>query len=334
MGHLVIQLFLVKPVMTPKDPATLAASTAVNKNDMPANGWIDKYIHRHFQPYLKLLRLDRPIGTWLLLLPCWWSTLMAASVSPTVSWQQLVVLLLLFAVGAIIMRGAGCIMNDLADRNFDGKVERTVTRPLPSGQVKVWQALVFLGLIMLLGLAVLLQLQTAAIWVGIGSIPIIIAYPFMKRITYWPQAWLGLAFNWGALVGWAAVTGHLASAALAMYAAGFFWTLGYDTIYAHQDKEDDIKIGVKSLALRLGATTPQWVAGFYTLTALLLGLAGYLAELPWFYLGFLGIACLHLVWQISTLKIDDAANCLHRFRSNRDFGLLVAAAILLATLVK
>lgn len=303
------------------------------KNDMPQDSWIDRFMPEAVRPYLKLLRLDRPIGTWLLLLPCWWSTAMAGGLSADIGAKQIVIMMALFGLGAIIMRGAGCVINDLADRNFDGKVERTTTRPLPSGQVKVWQALLFLGFMMLLGLAILVQFRIEAIIVGICSVPIIITYPFMKRVTYWPQACLGLAFNWGALVGWAAVTGTIEPAAIAMYAAGFFWTLGYDTIYAHQDKDDDAKIGLKSLALRLGDATPKWAKGFYTMTTLLLGISGMLADLHWSYFVLLGLAGIHLGWQVATVKLDDAANCLKRFKSNRDYGLLVLAAIVISHLI-
>ncbi|MFH1804968.1 MAG: 4-hydroxybenzoate octaprenyltransferase [Pseudomonadota bacterium] len=296
------------------------------KNDMPQDGWIDRFAPAPLRPYLKLARLDRPIGTWLLLLPCWWATAMAADGAPDI------LMMVCFTIGAIIMRGAGCVVNDLADRNFDGRVERTATRPLPSGQVNVLQAVVFLGVLLLIGLLVLVQFRVEAIIVGICSLPLVITYPFMKRITYWPQAVLGLTFNWGALVGWAAVTGDVAPAAIVMYVAGFFWTLGYDTIYAHQDKEDDRKIGLKSLALRLGDATPQWVMGFYSVTTALLAVAGGLAGMHWVYFPLLAVACLHLVWQIRTVQIDNAANCLKRFKSNRDFGLLVLAAIVIAGL--
>ncbi|MDP2699651.1 4-hydroxybenzoate octaprenyltransferase [Thalassospira sp.] len=298
------------------------------KNDMPQDGWIDRFAPASVRPYLKLARLDRPIGTWLLLLPCWWATAMAANGAPDI------LMMVWFAIGAIIMRGAGCVVNDLADRNFDGRVERTATRPLPSGQVNVWQAMVFLGVLLLIGLLVLVQFRIEAIIVGICSLPLVITYPFMKRITYWPQAVLGLTFNWGALVGWAAVTGDVAPAAIVMYVAGFFWTLGYDTIYAHQDKEDDRKIGLKSLALRLGDATPQWVMGFYCVTTALLAISGGLAGMHWVYFPLLAVACLHLVWQVRTVQIDNAANCLKRFKSNRDFGLLVLAAIVIAGLAR
>ncbi|WP_085592561.1 4-hydroxybenzoate octaprenyltransferase [Thalassospira sp. MCCC 1A01428] len=297
------------------------------KNDMPADGWVDKYMPAPVRPYLKLARMDRPIGTWLVLLPCWWSTAMASNGAP--DWKMFV----LFAIGALVMRGAGCVVNDLADRNYDGKVERTATRPIPSGQIKIWQAFAFLGLLLLIGLAVLVQFRIEAIIVGICSLPLVFTYPFMKRITYWPQAFLGLTFNWGAFVGWAAVTGTIAPAAVAMYVAGVFWTLGYDTIYAHQDKDDDIKIGVKSLALRLGDATPQWALGFYCVTTALLAVSGGLAGLHWVYFPLLALSCLHLVWQVRTVNIDDAANCLKRFKSNRDFALLVTASIIIANMV-
>ena len=221
--------------------------------DIPVGNWIDRWVPAPVRPYLRLMRLDRPIGTWLLLLPAWWSLALAAP-----RWPDLG-LMALFALGAVVMRGAGCTVNDIADHKFDAQVARTAARPIPSGAVSVLQALCFLGLQLGIGLAILLCLNGAALAWGAASLLLVIPYPFMKRITWWPQAWLGLTFNWGALLGWVAVTGRLDAAPLALYAAGLFWTLGYDTIYAHQDKEDDILIGVKSTALRLGAATPAWL---------------------------------------------------------------------------
>jgi len=295
-------------------------------NDMPVGGWTDR-CPAPVRPYLKLLRLDRPIGTWLLLLPCWWSTALAAP-SP---WDGRVWgFFALFAVGAILMRGAGCVVNDLADRDFDGRVERTATRPIPSGQVSVRGALVFLACVMLAGLAVLLQFNGPTIMLGVASIPVFAVYPFMKRVTYWPQFWLGLAFNWGAFAGWSAMTGVVAAPALFLYAAGICWTLGYDTIYAHQDKADDVKIGVRSSALALGFHTRFFLCLIYP--AAFVGIvAAFVAADggPWAW-PFLLAAGAHLVWQIGTVNIDDPPNCLRRFKSNRDFGLLITLAALAA----
>ena len=221
--------------------------------DIPNESWIDRLAPTGTRPYLSLARADRPIGTWLLLLPCWWSISLA---SP--SWPD-GKMLVLFVIGSLVMRGAGCTVNDIVDRNFDARVARTAARPISSGQVSVRQAIIFLALQLLLGLVVLLQFNTFAIGLGIGSLVLVALYPFMKRITYWPQLFLGLTFNWGALLGWAAVKGGFGLSAAVLYAAGIFWTLGYDTIYAHQDKEDDILIGVKSTALKFGASTGPWL---------------------------------------------------------------------------
>jgi len=294
---------------------------------MPALTWIDRWAPLGSRPYLHLARIDRPIGTWLLLLPCWWSIALA-----TPGWPSLV-LIALFGAGALIMRGAGCTLNDIADRDFDGKVARTAMRPIPSGAVSIPQAFAFLGLQLLMGLSILLQFNTFAVMVGAGSLLVVAVYPFMKRITYWPQAVLGLAFNWGALLGWAAVRGDLAAPAGILYMAGILWTLGYDTIYAHQDKEDDILIGIKSTALRFGENTDKWLTGFYCGTIGLIAVSGYLSGLGWaFYVG-LGLAAAHLVWQVTTLDIDDAKGCLTRFKSNRHFGLIIFAAIIAGQVV-
>lgn len=243
------------------------------------------------------------------------------------------VLLALFAVGALVMRGAGCTVNDLADRNFDAKVARTADRPIPSGVVSVAQAFAFMAGLSFLGLAVLLQFNSFAVWVGIGSLGLVAVYPFAKRVTYWPQAVLGLTFNWGALLGWAAVRGDIGMAPLVLYSAGLFWTLGYDTIYAHQDKEDDILIGVKSTALKLGAATPKWLVGFYTMAILLMGVAGHLSGAAWPFYVMLALAAGHMAWQVATLDIDDAGDCLMKFKSNRDFGLVVFAAFVAGRLL-
>ena len=291
--------------------------------DMPVDGWIDRLAPAQARPYLKLMRLDRPIGTWLLLLPCLWSIALAA---PAGGLPDLW-LMALFAVGALVMRGAGCTVNDIADRDFDGKVARTAGRPIPSGAVSVPQALLFLGLQLLTGLLILVQLNGVAVALGVGSLLLVGAYPFMKRITHWPQLWLGLTFNWGALLGWAAVTGGLHPAAVLLYVAGLFWTLGYDTIYAHQDKEDDVLIGVKSSALALGARTVPFLFVVYGLTAVLLVLAGWMTGIGWAFYPLALAACLHLLWQAVDVDIDDGADCLRKFKSNRVFGWLFLAAI-------
>ncbi|MBN2753025.1 MAG: 4-hydroxybenzoate octaprenyltransferase [Rhodospirillaceae bacterium] len=295
-------------------------------SDMPVDGWVDR-CPLILRPYLKLMRLDRPIGTWLLLLPCWWSAALAAE---SLTDLRIYGLGMLFAVGAVIMRGAGCVINDIADRDFDGRVERTATRPIPAGQVSVLAAVIFVGVLMLIGLAVLVQFNRFTLLLGAASVPILVVYPFMKRITDWPQAWLGLAFNWGALVGWSAMTGRLDWPAACLYVGGICWTLGYDTIYAHQDKADDVKIGVRSSALALGRRTRPFLVVMYTLVMGLFIAAFVGAESgPW-AAPFLLAAAAHLVWQVVTVDSDDAPNCLRRFKSNRDFGLLVTLAALAA----
>ena len=236
----------------------------------------------------------------------------------------------LFGVGALVMRGAGCVVNDLADRNFDSMVARTATRPIASGQVSVPQALLFIGLLCGLGFLVLLQFNAYTVYLGFASLALIIVYPFMKRFTYWPQAILGLTFNWGALVGWSAVTGEIEAPALWLYVAGIFWTLGYDTIYAHQDKADDLLVGVKSTALKFGDATPKWLIGFYMIAVALLGVSGWLAELAWPYFAGVGAGIAHLLWQVRAVDLDNPKSCHRFFNSNRDFGLIVLAGIVLA----
>ncbi len=290
-------------------------------SDIQAGDWVDASVPRPLQPYFRLARLDRPIGTWLLLFPCWWSLSLAAE-----GWPD-PLLMALFAIGALIMRGAGCTINDIADRNFDSKVARTATRPLPSGALSLKQALAFLILQLLIGLLILAQLNPFTIAIGVVSLGLITVYPFMKRITYWPQAVLGLTFSWGALLGWAAVWGELAAPAVILYAAGFFWTLGYDTIYAHLDKEDDILIGVRSTALRLDRATPPWLVVFFGLAAGLIGVAGGLVGLGWpFYVGLV-IGAGHLIWQALSVDIDNPADCLAKFKSNRLFGWIILFAV-------
>jgi 4-hydroxybenzoate polyprenyltransferase len=286
--------------------------------------WTERLPPR-LRAFAVLARWDRPIGTWLLLIPCWWSTLLAPG-------PLRLDLIVLFAIGAVAMRGAGCVVNDFWDRELDARVERTRNRPLASGFITPIEAFLFVLLQCLVGLLVLLQLNLAAIITGFASVPLIVIYPLMKRVTWWPQAFLGITFNWGALVGWVAVTGEIGLPALLLYAAGFFWTLGYDTIYAHQDKVDDALVGVRSSARLLGERTERWLWVFYGVSLALLALAGVAAGLgPLYLLGLVAVAA-HFAWQIRTLERDVPANCLARFRSNRDAGLLVAAAILLGRL--
>ena len=302
--------------------------------DIPDRSWIDRIAPGPARPYLRLARLDRPIGTWLLLYPCWWGmalALGAAGGSGVDAWR-VAWLAVLFAVGAVVMRGAGCVVNDILDRDFDARVARTSTRPIPSGQVSVAQALAYLAGLLALGLAILLQFNPPTIWLGVASLALVFPYPLMKRITWWPQLFLGLTFNWGALMGWTAITGAAEPsgavlAPLALYAAGVVWTLGYDTIYAHQDKEDDARIGVRSTALRLGPASRAWVGGFYAATVAGLAAAGLLAELSPLFLAPLALAALQLAWQTARWGPDDPADCLAKFKSNKWFALLVLLAL-------
>jgi 4-hydroxybenzoate polyprenyltransferase len=307
-------------------PSRQAGQASVPIVDAPRGNWVERYAPAAIRPYLQLMRADRPIGTWLLLWPCWWSAALAWIAAGRT--QPDLWLLFLFAVGATVMRGAGCTYNDIIDRDFDAQVTRTQARPIPSGQVSPFAAAVFMVVLCFIGLAVLLQFNLFAIGLGILSLAVVAFYPFMKRITHWPQSVLGLAFSWGALMGWAQTFGRLDWPALALYAAAIAWTIGYDTIYAHQDKEDDAIVGLKSTALRFGARTKPWLTLFFTLAVALLALAGYGAGAgaP-FFIG-LFLASFHLVWQVVTLDVDDPGNCLLRFRANRDFGALVFAALL------
>lgn len=287
--------------------------------------WVDSRAPEWMRPYLRLSRFDRPIGSWLLLMPCWWSAALACAVAGNV--RQLPWLAALFFVGAFVMRGAGCTWNDITDRDLDAKVERTRSRPIPAGQVSVRQAFAFLVLQALVGLAVLLQFNRFAIATGIASLLIVAIYPFMKRITWWPQIVLGLAFSWGALMGFAVVLGTLDATAFVLYAGAIAWVIGYDTIYAHQDREDDALIGIKSTALLFAENTRPALAAFYMLAVALIGLALYLAQAG--AVAFVGLAAFaaHLAWQVKRLDIADSALCLRLFKSNRDAGLLLFAGL-------
>ena len=288
--------------------------------------WVDGVAPAWARPYLRLARLDRPIGSWLLLMPCWWSVGLAAvhARSQVNLWH-----VLLFFVGAFAMRGAGCTWNDIVDRDLDARVERTRSRPIPSGQVTVAAAAAFLALQALVGLAVLLQFNRFTIYVGFASLAVVAVYPFMKRITYWPQIVLGLAFSWGALMGWPATFARLDLPAFLLYAGAFSWVIGYDTIYAHQDREDDALIGIKSTALLFRERTKPMLALFYALAVALIALAGWNAGAGLvFALGLLAFAA-HLAWQIARLNVDDPVNCLVVFKSNRDAGLILFVGLVL-----
>jgi 4-hydroxybenzoate polyprenyltransferase len=295
--------------------------------DASARNWVDRFAPAAVVPYLRLARADRPIGFFLLALPCFWSMSLAArSIGEAYPdpW-----LLVLFALGALVMRGAGCTYNDLIDRDLDAQVARTRGRPLPSGQVTPRAAFIFMMVLCLIGLVVLLSFNRTTIWLGLGVMPIVALYPFVKRFSHWPQAVLGLAFNWGALLGWPAVLGRLDWPPIVLYAGALAWTIGYDTIYAHQDREDDDLIGVKSTALKFGRATKAWLAVLYAIAWLAISAAGIMAHAGTAFLLIMMASAGQLVWQVATLDIDDPENCLERFRSNRDFGAIVLAAILI-----
>jgi 4-hydroxybenzoate polyprenyltransferase len=289
--------------------------------DIRSGDWAERFAPPALVPYIRLARLDRPIGTWLLLFPGWWAIALAAPGWP--EWR----LMALFGIGAVVMRGAGCTLNDIIDRDFDARVQRTRTRPLPSGAVSLWQAMVFLALQLALGAAVLLSLDRLAVALGLAVLLLIGTYPLMKRVTYWPQFFLGVNFNWGALMGWAAATGSLGLPAFLLYGGGIAWTLGYDTIYAHQDKEDDVLIGVKSAALALGSRTRPWLFVFYAAATALWGAAGWAAGLGWPFWLAIVLVLFQLLWQAARVDIDDPADCLAKFRSNRTAGWLLLLGI-------
>ena len=315
----------------PEAPAGRVADSAGN--------WVDTRAPAAWQPYLRLSRLDRPIGTWLLLLPCWWGIALAALATDSFGWFD-VWLIAGSAIGAVLMRGAGCTWNDITDRDFDGRVARTASRPIPSGQVSVKQALAWLVVQALLAFGILLTFNLPAIGLGIGSLALVCIYPFAKRVTWWPQVFLGLAFNWGALLAWTAHTGSLTPAPVLLYLGGICWTLFYDTIYAHQDREDDALIGIKSTARLFANDTKRWLRGFMAATVTLIGAGVLLALVPGGNFAALVIALggvwamgWHLAWQLVRLDINDGAVCLRLFRSNRDAGLLPVLFFAAATLV-
>lgn len=304
--------------------------------DAPSNNWVYRVLPRSLWPYAQLARWDRPIGWQLLLWPCLWSAALAANVaraSAAYSASEFLWHLLLFIVGSIAMRGAGCTYNDLVDHEIDKAVARTRSRPLPSGRVTRGQAKLFIVLQALVGLVVLLQFNLFSVGLGIASLAIVAVYPFAKRFTDWPQFFLGLAFSWGALMGWSAQFGNVSLAALALYVAAVAWTIGYDTIYAHQDKEDDALIGVRSTARLFGDRTRPWLVALYGLTVFLIGVSYALAGVGILaYVGLVLAAAL-LLWQIVTIDIDDPDQCLALFKFNNIVGLVVFLGLLAALAV-
>jgi 4-hydroxybenzoate polyprenyltransferase len=295
--------------------------------DAPPGNWVDRHAPGWARPWLRLSRADRPVGTWLLLIPCLWALALAGGVSGFRPWDLW--LALSCAVGAFLMRGAGCTWNDITDREIDARVARTRSRPIPAGQVTVRGALVWMAAQSLVAAAILFTYNGLAVALGVASLALVAIYPFAKRFTWWPQVFLGLAFNWGALLAWAAHAGEVPPAAVALYAAGIAWTLYYDTIYAHQDREDDALIGVKSTARLFGDHSRAWLWAFFALTILLFGAAVVLAHAAEgrvlalvVALGGVWAMGWHIQWQMRRLDLDDPASCLQVFRSNRDAGLI------------
>lgn len=307
-------------------------------SDAVSGNWVDQLAPNFARPYLRLSRADRPIGTWLLLLPCWWGLGLAVLSDGQFSvWD--IWIFFSCAIGAFLMRGAGCTWNDITDRKIDGAVERTRSRPIPSGQVTVAQAIAWMVLQASVAALILFTYNVAAISLGFASLLLVAIYPFAKRFTWWPQAFLGLAFNWGALMIYVAHAGVLRAEAVLLYIAGIAWTLFYDTIYAHQDREDDALIGVKSTARLFGDRTPAWLLGFSVLSALLIALAIFLAcsERSNASLLVAMAAALvfwgHLRWQLGRFDPDDSVCLMMLFRSNRDSGLLVVLFFAVAAML-
>ncbi|MCL4146208.1 UNVERIFIED_CONTAM: hypothetical protein GTU68_031088 [Idotea baltica] len=307
--------------------------------DAPARNWVDRYAPAKTRPFLRLSRADRPIGTWLLLLPCWWGLSLAMLNDGQVSWFDLWISISC-AIGAFLMRGAGCTWNDISDRDIDAQVARTRSRPLPSGQTTVKAAVIWMIAQAFVSFLILLTFNAAAIRLGVLALIPVAIYPFAKRFTWWPQMFLGLAFNWGALLAWTAHTGRLEAPAVVLYFAGIAWTLFYDTIYAHQDAEDDALIGVKSTARLFGENSGQWLRRFLIATVGLMGIAVVFAVLPNPSVLALAVAIAgpwamgwHMAWQLRGLDTNNTGKMLQLFRANRDTGIIpllfFAAALLL-----
>lgn len=303
-------------------------TNAKKHTDIKRDGWIARCFPPVLLPYIHLMRLDRPVGIWLLLLPGWWAIMLAAGGGSGIEGYA-ATLLLLFAVGAVIMRAAGCIVNDLWDRELDAKVARTAQRPLAAGTISKKRAFFLLLILLLCGFWILCRLPLAAFLLGLMTLPLIALYPLMKRLTWWPQLFLGITFNFGVLMGWAAINGTLSLPALLLYAGGIFWTLGYDTIYAHQDREDDMRAGIKSTALLFGANSKNYVTIFYAAAMLCFFFAFKSAGAGWLSLSLLIPAGLHLAGQIRAWDMDDPENSLAMFKSSQAFGLLVLIAAIL-----
>ncbi len=287
-----------------------------------------RFLPEKLRPYALLMRLDRPIGWWLLLLPGWWSIALASGGISGMDAHKWV-LMTLFLIGAVAMRGAGCVVNDLWDRHIDKLVERTRGRPLASGMVSVKQGFAFLGGLLFVGACILLSLSEKAIILGFAVLPLIALYPYMKRITYWPQLFLGITFNFSALIGWAAVHNEISAAPVLLYLGGIFWTIGYDTIYAHQDKEDDVMAGVKSTALKFGRNSKRLVFCVYLMAIVLISVAIMSVKMNPTILALLMLPIFHMAWQLRSWNMDDQENSLRIFKSNRYFGLLLVIICLL-----
>jgi 4-hydroxybenzoate polyprenyltransferase len=307
----------------------MTAGHTTGFTDIDRQHWSLRYLPPWVRPYGRLARWDRPIGIWLLVFPCWWSVALATAPN----WGNMAGWMAIFAVGALAMRGAGCTWNDIVDRKVDARVERTRGRPLPSGEVKLHQAVIWMVLQSLVGVAILFKLNKFAGGVALASLLLVAIYPTMKRLTSWPQVVLGLAFNWGALVGYASITGTLSWAAAALYAGGVAWTLVYDTIYAMQDQRDDAVIGVKSTARRFADAPRRWLALFAVLALALWAAAGALAPLGILYFALLIAVAADFTWQIATLKPADQADCLRKFKGNARVGWLLLTGIILGHLL-
>jgi 4-hydroxybenzoate polyprenyltransferase len=316
------------------DQSQIPFERASKATDIVGDSILLRKLPSRWLPYARLARLDRPIGTWLLLIPCWQGLALAiAAKNSPFNWEFLYYALL-FGAGAIVMRAAGCTLNDIADRHIDGKIARTALRPIPSGEIKIYQALIFMLGLLIIGAVILFQFNTITIVVGLASLPFAAIYPFMKRFTWWPQFFLGLAFNWGALVGWTAIVGELSWAPIILYLSGIMWTLGYDTIYAHQDKDDDALVGVKSTARLFQDNSKSWIFFFYSMTILGTFLAGLLAGLaPTFSIALLPYG-VHLISQVIRTNLNNPVGCLATFKSNRNAGFIMLTGLMLFTAIQ
>ncbi|MDT8857124.1 4-hydroxybenzoate octaprenyltransferase [Paracoccaceae bacterium Fryx2] len=332
---------MTQPPRTPEAAPYEDFAPAGQVADAPRGNWVDTLAPAASRPFLRLSRADRPIGTWLLLIPCFWGVALAAAADPAGFRRWDLWIVAGCAIGAFLMRGAGCTWNDITDRDFDAAVTRTRSRPIPSGQVTVRQAAVWMVVQALLAALILFSYNAASIALGLASLGLVLVYPFAKRFTWWPQVFLGLAFNWGALFAFAAHAGTLALPAVVLWLSGIAWTLFYDTIYAHQDKDDDAMIGVKSTARLFGARTKPWLRGFLVVAVVLMTLAVLLALLPGdpsalkLALALAGVWGFgwHMAWQLTRLDTDDPDRCLMLFRSNRDAGLIPALFLAAAALL-